>query len=48
MREHNLPFADKIDPDPRSYDDFLDLVRIRFKINGLDQIGAPESEPKLV
>ena len=48
MREGNLPFAEAIDPDAETYGDFLDLVRIRFRINGIDQIKVPVWEPKLV
>lgn len=48
MREGNLPWAEVIDPDPPTYEAFLDLVRVRFRINGIDQIGAPAWEPKLV
>lgn len=48
MREGNLPFAEAVTPDPETYSDFLDLVRIRFRINDIDQIGVPVWEPKLV
>ncbi|WP_293921696.1 hypothetical protein, partial [Sphingobium sp. UBA5915] len=48
MREGNLPWAEVIDPDPPTYEAFLDLVRVRFRINGIEQIGAPAWEPKLV
>jgi hypothetical protein len=48
MREGNLPFAEALDPDPPTYEAFLDLVRTRFRINGIDQIGVPAWEPKLV
>ena len=48
MREGNLPFAEALEPDPATYAEFLDLVRIRFRINGIDRIAPPLWEPKLV
>jgi hypothetical protein len=48
MREGNLPFAESLNPDPSTYQDFLDLVRIRFRINGINNIMMPVWEPKLV
>lgn len=48
MREGNLPFAHPINPDPQTYEEFLDLVRISFRINGINTIGLPSWEPKLV
>lgn len=48
MREGNLPWAEVIEPDPSSYIEFLDLVRVRFRINGITDILVPNWEPKLV
>lgn len=47
MRENNLPWAQQLDPEPATYTELLDLVRIRFRINGVGDIGTPKWSAKL-
>jgi hypothetical protein len=48
MREGNLPFAIALDPDPATFDELLDLVRVQFRINGITRIKLPQWQLKMV
>jgi hypothetical protein len=47
MRETNLSWAQALEADPANFGELLDLVRIRFRINGISGIGTPEWTAKL-
>jgi len=48
MRESNLPVAEALPSEPANYWELLDLVRILFRINGIDALPEPEWAPKLM
>lgn len=47
MRENNLPYAQALESDPANFQELLDLVKIRFRINNITSIGTPKWAAKL-
>lgn len=47
MRENNLPWAQRLDPEPASFAELLDFMRIQFRFNDVRGIGVPEWAAKL-
>lgn len=47
MRENNLPWAQRLDPEPASFAELLDFMKIQFRFNDVSGIGVPEWAAKL-